>query len=445
MAARLSPADAVWYLGETEQNPMVISTVLWLDGPLDVGLLRQRVAERVLERHPVFRSRIVPSRIPGRLPRWEDDDPDLDVHIRIVDLPPPGDHALLEARCSLERSTPLVRDRPLWTSTVYRGYRGDGTAIHTRVHHSLGDGIAFMRLFLTLCDEYSPDDIALREPPTLAERAHDLGRRAATLASDLLPPTRLLAEVGSAARWTARIVLPDLVQPNILHGVPHGTKRMSWDPEGAPVERLKDVGAQVGATVNEVLLTIVTGALHRYLVERDALVDEVLVMVPVALRDPSAPLPRHLGNRIGVVPVHLPVGATEPAERLAQVQAQMEELKGSPAPAISYLALAFSSLTTPPIGRSLHRINQLRSTGVLTNVPGPSEQLHLGGVRVLGTVGWGGLTGDLNLSGSFISLGGRVFPGLVTDTAITDDPDRLLDHVRAEWSAATAALAAPHG
>jgi diacylglycerol O-acyltransferase / wax synthase len=85
------------------------------------------------------------------------------------------------------------------------------------------------------------------------------------------------------------------------------------------------------------------------------------------------------------------------------------------------------------VERAIHRLNQWYSTGVITNVPGPRSPLHLAGARLVGTVGWGGMTGHLNLGAAFISLDGRVFSGLVTDEAITPDPDRLLAMIGDEW------------
>jgi diacylglycerol O-acyltransferase / wax synthase len=441
----MSPADAAWHQGETHRNRMTISSVVWLDGPVDIQQLCRRIEERVLDRHPAFRERVVASRIPGRLPRWEEaTDFDLDAHLRVVDLPAPGNHALLEARCSLERSSPFDRDRPLWTMTIYRGYRGDGTAIHTRIHHCLGDGIALMQLFATLCDEHPDDPSSNGRAPSLPSRLLGLGHQAATRASEhARHPTALITtgrQAVATANWTARLFLPTVVERNLFHGTPQGTKLMVWDPDGYPLKQVKAAGRRAGATVNEVLLTIMSGALHRYLVERDALVDEVLMMMPVSLRDPSEPLPRYLNNRIGLLPLRLPVRSSDPRERLAGVRAQSEELKGSPAAVVAHGLLAGTALATAPIERGLHRFNQWRSTGVLTNVPGPADPLHLTGARVLGSIGWGGLTAELNLSGAFISFGGRIFTGFVTDAAITGDPERLLAHVQAEWPVVLASL-----
>jgi diacylglycerol O-acyltransferase len=443
----MSPADAVWYLGEDAANPMTISAVLWSDERPDRDALRRVVEERLLDRHPVFRQRVVPSRVPGVLPRWADvEDLDLDEHLRFVALPAPGDHATLEQVCSDERSTPLDRDRPLWSVTVYEGYRGAGAALHARLHHSIGDGLALMQLLLTLADEHRPDEVPLVDPPPWTDELRHLGRRAVTAAAELALHPRGLAgtlrDTADAVAWGARLLAPALPEKHALLGHPEGRKRMVWDPDGFPLEDLRGAAHARGVTINDLLLNVLAGALRRELAEGGDVVDEVLMMVPVNLRRPGTPLPRHLGNRIGLLPILLPVGTEDPEARLRTIQQRMDGLKDSPAPVVSRALLLGTSLVTPAVERRIHRLNQLRSTGVVTNVPGPRTPLHVAGARIRGTVGWGGMTGHLNLGAAFVSLDGRVFPGLVTDAAITPEPRRILDHVRDEWASATGRPAA---
>jgi diacylglycerol O-acyltransferase / wax synthase len=447
MSRMMSPADAVWYLGENPANPMMISAILWFDRPPDLDRLRSAIEERLLQRHPVFRERIVRSRLPGVLPHWEEaTDFDLDDHLRHVTLPEPGDHATLEEACSVERSTPLERDRPLWTMTIYDNYRGGQGAIHARIHHSIGDGLALMQLLLTLADEFGEVHIPIAEAAPFGREIVHLGRRAVTAAAQLaLHPSGMagtLRETADAIAWGAKLLTPTYAERTRLIGHPDGTKRMAWEPDGLPLAPLKDVGHDLGVTVNDLLLTIMAGGLHRYLDEYDELVDDVLVMVPINLRRPGDPLPRHLGNRIGLLPILLPVRSGDVEERLHKIRERVNELKASPAPAVSRALLVGTSLATPAVERGIHRLNQLFSTGVVTNVPGPGFPIHVGGARVLGNIGWGGMTGHLNLSAGFISLDCRVFPGLVTDEAITPDPDRLLDHVRDEWQVVVGPAAA---
>lgn len=440
MGTRMAPADAVWYLGENAVNPMTISSIMWFDRPLDVELLRTRIGERLLDQHPILLQRIVPSRVPGRMPRWEDDRSfDLDNHLSEHTLPAPGDQAILQDWCSRERTTPLDRARPLWHISVLQGYRGDGSAVHVRIHHSIGDGLAMMQLLLTIADEYDPGVELLGERSVATRVSHAVSTGTAVLAqgANLALHPEHAAEVvrtgAELATWAGRLLLPQMVERTVLQGHPEGSKRMAWDPDGFRLDEVKATARAADATINDLLMTVMSGGLHRYLAERDALVEDVAMMIPVNLRRPGEPLPRRLGNRIGLLPLRLPVGIADPEVRLRILQDRMNELKRSPAPIVSRGLIVATTMFTPVVERGIHRLNQLRSTGVLTNVPGPREPLHIGGAELLGTMGWGGMTAHLNLSAAFISLNGRVFPGLVTDAAITPDPEEILAQLTEEY------------
>jgi diacylglycerol O-acyltransferase / wax synthase len=444
----MAPGDAIWYLGENPVNPMTISSIMWFDRPLDVDLLRERMQDRLIAQHPVMRKRIVPSRVPGLMPRWvEDRDFDLDNHLSEDLLWPPGDQAALQEWCSDERTTPLNRSRPLWHASVLQGYRGEGSAVHVRIHHSIGDGLAMMMLLMTLVDEYEPGMIPIsdRSWTDLAGNVIGTGAQLVSRSAHLaFHPTEVveLARDGvEMLSWAGRLLAPQMVERSMLQGHPDGTKVMAWDPDGLPLDTVKQAARGAGVTINDVLMTVMSGALHRYLKGQDALVDDVAMMIPVNLRRPGAPLPRSLGNRIGLIPIRLPVGASDPLARLTIVRQRMQELKDSPAPIVSRLLIVATTMFTPVVERGIHRLNQLRSTGVLTNVPGPRDPLHIGGAEMLGTIGWGGMTAHLNLSAAFISLNGRIFSGLVTDAAITPDPDQIMAHLHEEYAAVLAALA----
>jgi len=449
MARRMSPGDAVWYLGENRVNPMTISSIMWFDRPLDVGLLRARFQERLLDRYPIMRQRIVASRLPGLMPLWVDDpDFDLDEHISEDRLPAPGDQAALQDWCSEERTIPLDRTRPMWHVSVLQGYRGDGCAVHVRIHHSIGDGLAMMALLLTIVDEFDPLTVSVRDRSVaeLVSNAFGTGTHVFAKGAHLaLHPGEIrdIARDGAEmAEWAGRLLAPQMVQRTVLQGTPDGTKRMAWDPDGFDLAEVKRIARTNNATVNDVMMTVMSGALHRYLADRDALVEDIAMMIPVNLRRPGAPLPRNLGNRIGLLPLKLPVSTDDPRARLAILQRRMQELKDSPAPIVSRMLIVTTTMFTPVIERGIHRINQLRSTGVLTNVPGPQLPLHIGGSELLGTIGWGGMTANLNLSAAFVSVNGSIFPGLVTDAAITPDPEQVLAEVAAEWEQVAAELGA---
>jgi diacylglycerol O-acyltransferase / wax synthase len=434
--SRLSPADAVWFLGETPVNPMIISSIMWFDRPIDRDDLVALFRERAVERHPVFRQRLVAPAFPGLPPRWEDDpDFDIDDHVTVEELPAPGDHVMVQERCSQQRTEGLDRSRPLWAWHQMNGYGDGGSVAHIRFHHSIADGWALVKLLLTLADTVEAEDVRVVDDdphPHLHAAGHVLQRTGRTLA-DPRSWARLVVAAVDRLRWTARLLLPQLPERQSLIGTPSGDKRMVWDPVGIPLDEVKEVGRRHGATVNDVLMAAVAEALHEHLVASLSPAETVQMMAPVAIRGADEPLHRHLGNRIGLLPVLLPTGPMGTRQRLESIRDETLRLKRSAAPIVSWGLLSSTALLTPPVERAFHRFHQLRGTGVLTNVPGPTQPLTVCGAGVQGMLGWGGMTGHLNLSWALCSVDGRVFSGATTDTAITPDPEVLLERYLAAW------------
>ncbi len=447
MSTTLSPADAVWYLGENDRNTVTVSGVIWLDRPLDPDRLRTVLAERLVARFPAFSQRVVRARVPGLMPHWEDDpDFDLDHHLEIDELPAPGDLAALQDLCSAQRSTRLDPDRPLWKVHLIQGY-GGRSAIHARLHHTIGDGWTLVRLLLTLVDR-DPDAEPVPVEVDGGSAHGPLGtvlRLASSAPLSVVHPRRTARQVRAAAddvAWGTRFLLaPPRPAVTSLIGKPSGEKRMVWDDTGIPVDQIKAVGRPHGATVNDVLCAALAGALRRHLLAHGDHADDVLMLAPISLRHAGEPLHRRLGNRIGLLPILLPVDRDTPLERLAAVRDRMSSLKGSPGPLVSWALLTGTALLTPPVERAIHAYNQARSTGVVTNVPGPAEPVYLAGARVEGLLGWGGMTANLNLNWAFFSLAGTVYTGAITDTGITPDPGALLAAFREEWQALAASAA----
>jgi diacylglycerol O-acyltransferase / wax synthase len=135
MSARLSTADTAW---------------------LHMGARQADHLQRLVDRYPRFRPRVVESRLPLRAPRWEDD-PDfaLEHHVHHFALHPPGDRAALQALVGDLMTTALDRHRPLWHMYLIDGF-GSGAAIINRMHHCIADGIALARVMLSLTDS-DPD------------------------------------------------------------------------------------------------------------------------------------------------------------------------------------------------------------------------------------------------------------------------------------------------
>ncbi len=452
---RLSPADAAWLYSEWEKNTQTVSSLMWLDRQIEPQDFIDIVQERMVDKYPTFRQRIRPSRNPLLLPHWEDD-PDFDIanHVEVIQLET-GSKDELRALVSEQRGQMLDRERPLWKMYIFQGYQGDTTAVHSRLQHSIADGWALVRIVLSLCDDHGD----LKRPKTVDKRRprkRDLVAMAASPAIDVarnpldaledtlsvaLSPKRFIefgtgaVETGvealetgmEAARNAVELVLAPRPGKTILHGKVSGEKRVDWI-EPIPLQPIKDIGKAVGATINDVLLAVLTNTLRKYLVEKDALtVDDLFTSMPVSLRSPDEDLPRTLGNRFGIVPVLLPVGIEDPVEQVREISRRVDEIKDSQLPIVSFGLISALSLTTAEVEKTIQNITQDHSIGVTTNVPGPRHEIWMAGGKVLGSWGMGGLSGDMNLSFGIFTLNGELNFSVHTDTAITQDPERILD------------------
>ena len=325
----MSSVDAAWLGMEDPTNLMMVTGVMALSGPVDLKRL-QLVLDRRLAPFARFHQRVVRPRSRANLPHWEDD-PSFDVqnHLTHVALAAPGDDAALRKLVSDLMSEPLDFSKPLWHMHVVDGYQG-GSVVLARVHHSIADGIALVRVLLSLTDDSPgwkaparprrPSSAGFRLPldwlPAAVRRGVSAGQRLVSSPDRMLGAARL--GIHGAYRLGRLVVLPpDPV--TVFKGDLGRRKRAAWS-ETLPLDDFKAIGKAYGATVNDVLVGTTTGALRRYMERRGQPTAGVAIRasVPVNLR----PLDRahELGNAFGLVFLTLPIGIADPARRLRAIQ-----------------------------------------------------------------------------------------------------------------------------
>ena len=154
-------------------------------------------------------------------------------------------------------------------------------------------------------------------------------------------------------------------------------------------------------------------------------------MVPVNLR----PLDQawQLGNRFGLAPLVLPIGIANPVERVYAVRARMAELKGSFQPLLAFGVLALTGLFTKPVQDLVLGLFSRKATAVMTNVPGPRQALRLCGSTLRQTMVWVPASGDVGVGVSILSYAGGVQFALMTDAALCDDPQAVIDRFEPEF------------
>jgi diacylglycerol O-acyltransferase len=217
-----------------------------------------------------------------------------------------------------------------------------------------------------------------------------------------------------------------------LKGHGSGRKVVAWC-EPLPLDDVKAVGKALDASVNDVLLSSVAGAIGRYL--RDAGDDpngkDIRAMVPVNLR--SLDQAWQLGNQFGLVPLLVPVGIANPIERLQVVHSRMTALKVGYQPVLAYGILGVSGLLNLWGQRALSNMFLDKTTAVMTNVPGPSEAIRLCGATVRQSIFWVPSSGNVGIGVSIISYAGGVQFGLITDAELCPQPSRIIDRFAQEF------------
>ncbi|MFN8483746.1 MAG: wax ester/triacylglycerol synthase family O-acyltransferase [Anaerolineae bacterium] len=446
----LSSVDTAWLRMEDRDNLMMITGVMMFDQPLDYGRVKATLEERLL-RWDRFRSKIVEPRLGS--PYWEVD-PNFDIndHLRRFKLPPPGDKEMLERLVSHLMSTPLDLTRSPWEYHLVEGY-GEGSALIGRIHHSMADGIALIGVLLGMTDN-EPDAawvddrprrrrrkpgnplLALLRPVTdLVDGTRKVTESVVNEGVDLISHAdhaRKAAEIGfDSALTLGRLLslLPD--PPTSLKGKLGPDKHAAWS-EPIPLEDVKTIGRAMGGTVNDVLLTAVTGALRRYLISQGEDIEDktIRAVVPVNLRSPDAPLT--LGNRFGLVFLDLPIGTDKPLERLYRIKARMDEIKSSPEAVVVFGILNAVGMTSQDVQSMVIEMFGAKGTGVMTNVPGPRQTIYLAGRPVRNIMFWVPQSGRLGLGVSILSYAGDVVVGVATDAGLVPHPEAIVSDFQVE-------------
>ncbi len=441
--------DAAWLRMDRPTNPMIINGVFVLQTPCPLARLRTLFSRHFLA-HARFRSVPVQETIGGS---WlEDPYFDIEAHVGRTPLPRGAGQAELEALVGQLSNATLDPRRPLWRVDLVPHY-GRGSAVIIRIHHCYADGIAMVGVIMgltTAARDGTPTDPEPWPHPLapdggltswLLPAAHWLGQALPAGASLLETGLKWLGhplEALGGARDAAAIatemgrllLLPD--EPDSpLRGELGLTKRVAWAPP-LPLAEVRTIAHALDCTINDVVLSVVAGALGRYLGElgRDTAGLALRAALPVNLRHDDAP---PLGNRFGLALLDLPVGVAQPFERLHAVQQGMRTLKHSQQPAAVLATLAaLGHLPATAQDLAVEALSK-KATLVVSNVPGPREPLYLGGCRVSDMHFWVPQSGSVGLGVSILSYAGEVHFGLIADARLVPEPHRIVDAFGAEF------------
>jgi diacylglycerol O-acyltransferase / wax synthase len=350
-------------------------------------------------------------------PAWVPDE-DFDIARQVVGRPEPRplDRGSLCDEVALLFAQRLDRDRPLWRIDVLPMQDG-GAALVWRIHHALADGTAAMRYArILLWEESKPAGKSTTTHPT--EHAADDVRRRAHLAAFM---RREFARSRERSPFDGRI----------------GTRRHVAFAH-APLDALHDAAKRIdGATLNDAVLTVVSGGLRHWIQEHHGRLGEVRVKVPVSLHKEGD----DAGNRDSFFSLGLPLNEPDPAARLCAVHAATAVRKAErDAEAVDELTRQLSGLS-PGLERFCARLerNPRRFAVNVSNVPGPRSPVSVleAPVRSMHSIAEIGERHALRVA--VVSLAGALNFGLVADPAIVDDLEAMAEGMEAEAAALVAA------
>jgi diacylglycerol O-acyltransferase / wax synthase len=448
---RLAAVDASFLHQEGPNSHMHVGGVIVVEGPPPPMEDFLEEIRRRLHLVPRYRHKLAHTALDSGRPVWVDDPSfNLEYHVRHTALPTPGSWEQLQELTARIFSQGLDRSRPLWEMWLVEGLENDRFAVISKTHHSLIDGIAGVDLATVLFD-VTPEPPAIGhsgkawrphpEPSTaelIAAGLRGAVRAGAEVAagaiSALLRPERTLEAARDAAEGIGEIVWATLnpAPPTPLN-VEIGPHRR-FVGIAASLDDFKLVKNTFGGTVNDVVLTVVAGALRAFLIERGIRTEglELRALVPVSVRTEDER--HHMGNRIAAMRGPLPVYIADPIQRLRFVKQAMDGLKESKQALGAEVIAGAQNFAPPTILAQASRLNfstRLFNL-IVTNVPGPQFPLYVLGRRMERVYPVAFLPQNHALAIAIMSYCGDMNFGLLGDFDALPDIELLGDSIAEE-------------
>jgi diacylglycerol O-acyltransferase / wax synthase len=430
---RLSAIDASFLHQEKESSHMHVGALVMFEGPPPGREEFCAHIESRLALVPRYRQKLAVPRFEMGRPFWVDDPSfNLDYHVRHTALPRPGSDDQLRQLVGRIFSQRLDRSKPLWEVWLIQGIKGGGFAVISKTHHALVDGVSGVDIATVLFDlqpvpaevDAGPSWAPQPEPSDVdlvAEGVKGLVRTPVSLAGRavgaLQNPGRSLGELRQAAEGIGEVVWAGMnPAPDVPLNVPIGPhRRVRWVQ--SRLADFKEIKNALGGTVNDAVLTVVAGALGRWLRTRGIRTEglELRALVPVSIRTQDDQ--GSLGNRIAAMRGPLPVYVTDPVERLQLVQEAMGHLKESKQALGAEVIAGLQDFAPPTLLAQASRLNfstRLFNL-IVTNVPGPQFPLYLLGREMEEIVPIAFLPENHALAIAIMSYNGKVDFGLLAD------------------------------
>lgn len=415
--------------------------------------------ERRLQKHSIFRSRLVKTPANFDRPYWvKDANFDVEFHIRHLALPKPGDWRQLCILVSRLHARPLDMARPLWEAYIIEGLDNipgvpeGGFAIYTKIHHALVDGAGGSNIMAVIHDLESDPAGTIEEPTTIEVDAlpNALQLGTSTVINQVKNMTKLATGTVSTLKGLGKMVLgvanksipmPPISPPRTRFNAPVSPYRV-FEAAEFDLEEVKMIKNVTGTKVNDVMLTIVSGALRRYLQHHNELPEDSLaVTVPLNMRTRKGETGDN--NQVGSVFMSLATNVEDPLERLVAVHKSAGEAKafGEQSPLVDALRIAgvMPPALTQPIVKTYinNKLTQhlpLGISSVVSNVAGPPFPLYCAGAKLCRYYGLGLLTPGVGIFHLVYSSVGVVTLSILGDRSSMPDPAFYRECVEASFA-----------
>ena len=412
-ALRLNPLDASWLYTESRETPMHVGAMMVFRRPADAApdFLRQWMAD--FRRHrqfaPPWNRRLKSRILKSPLHHWIDDDEiDIEAHIRHTALPNPGGERELGELIARLHSQPLDLTRPPWEFTLIEGLDDKRFAMYIKMHHSLIDGVSGTRMLQRVMSTEPARSLDIapfwavgaatasrKAAKPQAERdtkaptfANALGGVIEALRGQVVTVPQLLLAFAKMLRVTKDFD-PDLrvpfgAQGTVLNGRVRSKRRFAT--QQISLARMKTLAAAADCTVNDLVLAACGGALRRFLDDSGELPEGPLTAgIPVSVRPKDD---EGTGNAITFIIATLGTDIEDPLERLAAIRASVKSAKAHvqslPRAAMTQYTIALMAPTILTLLTGLGGRARPVFNITISNVPGPDKPLYFRGAELLG-------------------------------------------------------------